>query len=62
MLVARNPRGKKMIWKNDTPSDIDEYFYMQTRMVSLIVTNGERDDLEPDEVRKVMFSQLQRTG
>ena len=45
------------IWKNDSPSDILEYYYEETKRVSLIATDGKRDDLTGDEIRKIMFNQ-----
>lgn len=47
-----------VIWKKDTPSDLLEYYYEDTKRVSLIVTNGERDDLTGDEIHKIMLNKL----
>ena len=50
--------NKIKTWKDDKYSDLSEFFYYDTKRVSLLATNGKSDDLEPDDIRHIMFEKL----
>lgn len=35
-----------------------EYVYEQDKIVSLVVSDGKRDDLSPEEIRRIMFNRI----